>query len=229
MCGIVGLFRPGGLSEPAAVENTVREAASTIAYRGPDAAGVKLLPSDGLAFGHRRLSILDLDPRANQPMTSSDGQVLITYNGEIYNFRELRENLAGDGASFRTESDTEVLLHLCDDLGAELLGAGIDRCGDLLIQQSLQVCAELVQVRWPRYADAPGHESDAEDDQDDRSHARDSVEERPTPRLPAPIWPLRHETVDIRPMALIEEARPVGDVFQFMALDALFIPGDLSL
>ncbi|MFH2203534.1 MAG: asparagine synthase (glutamine-hydrolyzing) [Elusimicrobiota bacterium] len=110
MCGIVGLLRPGGLSEPAAVENTVREAAAAIAYRGPDAAGVKLLPEDGLAFGHRRLSILDLDPRANQPMASADGRIIITYNGEVYNFRELRTQLAQEGAGFRTESDTEVLL-----------------------------------------------------------------------------------------------------------------------
>ena len=80
--------------------------------RGPDAEGIFVDESAGISLGHRRLSILDLDARANQPMTSADGRYLIVYNGEIYNFRELREQAQADGLRFRTQSDTEVLLEL---------------------------------------------------------------------------------------------------------------------
>ncbi|MFA5139457.1 MAG: asparagine synthase (glutamine-hydrolyzing) [Elusimicrobiota bacterium] len=104
MCGIAGFCRPEPLPE-----GLLRGAADLLAHRGPDACGVRVLPQEGVGFAHRRLSILDLDPRADQPMGSPDG-LLITYNGEIYNFRELREDLRRAGASFRTESDTEVLL-----------------------------------------------------------------------------------------------------------------------
>lgn len=110
MCGIAGIYRPGGLVQPRAAEASVREACRRLAHRGPDAEGVKLLPKEGVILGHRRLAILDLDPRANQPMSLSDGSAWVAYNGEIYNFRELREELRRLGASFRTESDTEVLL-----------------------------------------------------------------------------------------------------------------------
>jgi asparagine synthase (glutamine-hydrolysing) len=104
MCGIVGLL---GSAPPS--ERILREAADLLSHRGPDASGVRVLAGHGVGFAHRRLSILDLDARAHQPMESPGG-LLITYNGEIYNFRELREDLRRAGASFRTESDTEVLL-----------------------------------------------------------------------------------------------------------------------
>lgn len=78
--------------------------------RGPDAEG--LWSSAGMVLGHRRLAILDLDARANQPMVSADGRYAIVFNGEIYNFRELRRELEADGVAFRTTSDTEVLLTL---------------------------------------------------------------------------------------------------------------------
>jgi asparagine synthase (glutamine-hydrolysing) len=76
--------------------------------RGPDAEG--MWSSEGVLFGHRRLAIQDLDVRANQPMVSADGRYAIVFNGEIYNFRELRRDLEAGGAVFRTSSDTEVLL-----------------------------------------------------------------------------------------------------------------------
>jgi asparagine synthase (glutamine-hydrolysing) len=78
--------------------------------RGPDAEG--LWDSAGVVLGHRRLAILDLEPRANHPMLSRDGRYAIVFNGEIYNHRELRKALEADGATFRTTSDTEVLLEL---------------------------------------------------------------------------------------------------------------------
>lgn len=110
MCGIVGLCSSAGPLNAAEAERELRDAAALMSHRGPDASGVRVLRSEGIGFGHRRLSILDLDPRADQPMASGDGKLLVTYNGEIYNFRELRASLEREGGRFRTESDTEVLL-----------------------------------------------------------------------------------------------------------------------
>jgi len=84
--------------------------ADRMRLRGPDAEG--LWQSSGVVLGHRRLAILDLDPRSTQPMHWSDGNLTIVFNGEIYNFRELRAELEAEGVAFRTTSDTEVLLAL---------------------------------------------------------------------------------------------------------------------
>jgi len=87
--------------------------------RGPDAEG--LWTSAGVVLGHRRLAILDLDARANQPMVSTDGRYAIVFNGEIYNYRELRRELEADGVASRTTSDTEVLLNLFAREGERML------------------------------------------------------------------------------------------------------------
>lgn len=89
--------------------------------RGPDAVGYWSDTEVGLSLGHRRLSILDLDPRANQPMQSDDGRYVIVFNGEIYNFRGLRREFERDGEGFRTQSDTEVLLKLYAREGEDML------------------------------------------------------------------------------------------------------------
>ena len=79
-------------------------------HRGPDHGG-SWSSSDGLvALGHRRLAIVDLAPESNQPFVSSDGRYVLTFNGEIYNFRDLRKELCALGSRFRTQSDTEVLV-----------------------------------------------------------------------------------------------------------------------
>ncbi|HUX46076.1 MAG TPA: hypothetical protein VMV57_15115, partial [Terracidiphilus sp.] len=80
--------------------------------RGPDGAGLWLSGDRRCGFGHRRLSIIDLSERANQPMVSDDGSLIIVFNGEIYNYPALRTELQIEGLHFRTTSDTEVLLHL---------------------------------------------------------------------------------------------------------------------
>ena len=106
MCGIAGLFDIKG-SRP--FEPTrLRAMTLAMVHRGPDGAGEHFEP--GLALGHRRLAIIDLAGGA-QPMRTPDGTVTVTFNGEIYNFRELRDELEASGAQFRTRSDTEVLLH----------------------------------------------------------------------------------------------------------------------
>ena len=84
----------------------------SIAHRGPDDAGVLVDPDARFGLAHRRLSIIDLSPRGRQPMTDVSGSVTITFNGEIYNYRELRRELTHDGYAFRSDTDTEVLLNL---------------------------------------------------------------------------------------------------------------------
>lgn len=85
----------------------------SLAHRGPDDSGHWQSAADGIALGHRRLSIVDLSPGGHQPMISSDGRYIITFNGEIYNYRALRADFIGRGARFRSESDTEVILEGC--------------------------------------------------------------------------------------------------------------------
>jgi len=118
MCGIAGAVwaEPAfGSVAPAAV----RLMTDRMRARGPDAEGH--WTADGAALGHRRLAILDLDRRADQPMISADGRYALVFNGEIYNFRELRRALEADGVSFRTSSDTEVLLALYAREGGRML------------------------------------------------------------------------------------------------------------
>ena len=93
--------------------------ARLVESRGPDDAGEWADPDAGIAIGHRRLSIVDLSPRGRQPMVSASGALVIAYNGEIYNFPELRAELEATGASFRGDSDTEVLLEACAAWGIE--------------------------------------------------------------------------------------------------------------
>ena len=104
MCGIAGFS--GEFTE-----HGLRLALGRLAHRGPDGSGV-YLNDCGIGLAHRRLSIIDLSDSGAQPMASEDGVVVITFNGEIYNYRELRDELTQKGVVFRGHSDTEVLLHL---------------------------------------------------------------------------------------------------------------------
>ncbi len=117
MCGIAGFVGNGSGAELEAMS-------SEIAHRGPDDSGVYLGNGVGLAF--RRLSIIDLSPAGHQPMWSKDKSIAIIFNGEIYNYRELREKLEKSGTAFVSHSDTEVLLELYqakgEDCFAELSG-----------------------------------------------------------------------------------------------------------
>ncbi len=104
MCGIVGVVGP---RQPQVT--VLRAMTRALQHRGPDNEGFYRAP--GVALGHRRLSIIDLSAAGRQPMRSPDGQVVLVYNGELYNYRELREELEAAGVSFATKTDTEVLLH----------------------------------------------------------------------------------------------------------------------
>ena len=121
MCGIAGAFLYRESQDMYAIEVAVQRMSDHMRARGPDALGYWSDSKVGLSLGHRRLSILDLEPRANQPMHSDDGRYVIVFNGEIYNFRELRRVLERDGEAFRTRSDTEVLLKLYAREGQSML------------------------------------------------------------------------------------------------------------
>src|SRR5205085_11983631 len=111
MCGIAGHVASADAGRsPREAHALVRAMANALHHRGPDASGVH--GSGPATVGHTRLSIIDLSTGANQPMVSADGQVVLVFNGEIYNFRELAAELHDAGVQLRTRSDTEVLLRL---------------------------------------------------------------------------------------------------------------------
>src|SRR5262245_36604191 len=111
MCGIAGIYAYHYAANPAERAELLR-IRDHMAARGPDGAGEWRAENDRVMLGHRRLQISDLSERGAQPMTSADGKLVVTFNGEIYNYRELRRTLEQEGYAFRTESDTEVLLQL---------------------------------------------------------------------------------------------------------------------
>ncbi|MEN1996226.1 MULTISPECIES: asparagine synthase (glutamine-hydrolyzing) [Stenotrophomonas] len=119
MCGLAGMLLPAPAREQAALEEQARRMGDALVHRGPDDSGVWADASAGIALAHRRLSILDLSPLGHQPMTSVDGRYVLAYNGEVYNFAELRAELEALGHGFRGHSDTEVLLAAITQWGFE--------------------------------------------------------------------------------------------------------------
>jgi asparagine synthase (glutamine-hydrolysing) len=120
MCGIVGIH-PLLQPEPVCAE-TLQKMVATLQHRGPDEAGLYLFKDEigSVGFGHARLSIIDL-AGGQQPLSNEDGTLWITFNGEIFNYQELRTELRQAGHQFATESDTEVILHLYEEYGTACL------------------------------------------------------------------------------------------------------------
>ncbi len=116
MCGIAGTFSYN--SRQPVDKELLEKMTASIAHRGPDGHGYYFSKDRLLGFGHRRLSIIDLST-GDQPMSNEDGTVWITFNGEIYNYRELREQLRKRGHKFRTSSDTEVIVHAYEEWGRD--------------------------------------------------------------------------------------------------------------
>lgn len=119
MCGIAGFIDPSGRRSAAELTSVAEAMAATLRHRGPDDSGVWIDPAMGVALGHRRLSIIDLSPTGHQPMKSRSGRWVLSYNGEIYNFPEIRAELEASGVRFRGTSDTEVMLVHLDRYGVE--------------------------------------------------------------------------------------------------------------
>jgi asparagine synthase (glutamine-hydrolysing) len=113
MCGIVGSVGDTDVR----VDDTLRHMLSAIAHRGPDDDGI--WQGEGVGLGHARLSIIDLSERGHQPFATDDGLGVLVFNGEIYNYRELRESLRREGVRFRSETDTEVALYALHTWGPE--------------------------------------------------------------------------------------------------------------
>src|SRR5215813_2355739 len=124
MCGIAGLWRFGGAPEPV-LAGEARAMTDAIAYRGPDGDGHWIDAHAGVALGHRRLAIIDLTPTGVQPMTSADGRVVITYNGELYNRAEMAAEI---DLPWRGTSDTEVLVEAIARFGID---GALDRANGL--------------------------------------------------------------------------------------------------
>lgn len=116
MCGIAGIIHINGNPIDA---NALQACTDALAHRGPNASGFFI--SNNVGLGHRRLSVIDLNVSANQPFLSDDKQVALVFNGEIYNFKELKKDLQLKGHSFKTNSDTEVLLHLYLEEGKDCI------------------------------------------------------------------------------------------------------------
>lgn len=115
MCGITGIVDIHRRAEPGQLEAIVKEMTNSLQHRGPDDHGT--WAEDGVALGHRRLSVIDLSAQGHQPMVSASGRLVMVFNGEIYNFRVLRTELEDGGYEFRGHSDSEVLLAAIESWG----------------------------------------------------------------------------------------------------------------
>ncbi len=119
MCGIAGFLDGASHKKNNELEAIITRMADTLRHRGPDDKGVWIDEKSGIALGHRRLSIIDLSVEGRQPMLSACGRYVIVFNGEIYNFKELRRQLESDKYNFRGHSDTEVVLAAINRYGVE--------------------------------------------------------------------------------------------------------------
>jgi asparagine synthase (glutamine-hydrolysing) len=119
MCGICGEFSFG--DAPPVTRATSLAMAQTLQHRGPDHGDAYAAPNARAALGFRRLSIIDLRSAAHQPIGNEDGSVQVVFNGEIYNYRALRQELVASGHTFRSNSDSEVIVHLFEELGADAI------------------------------------------------------------------------------------------------------------
>src|SRR5690554_2842132 len=116
MCGITGILTQNFAE---ANKDICAQMTRVLSHRGPDGEGV--YSSGPVVLGHRRLAIIDLTETGHQPMASDDGRVVVTYNGEVYNFRELRAELEGNGYAFRGSSDTEVIVNALHHWGTDAI------------------------------------------------------------------------------------------------------------
>jgi asparagine synthase (glutamine-hydrolysing) len=120
MCGITGFFHAQQQMSNDEMGNIVQKMCQSLIHRGPDDSGIWIDSENTIALGHRRLAIIDISPLGHQPMVSPDGRYVIVFNGEIYNFLELKNKLERLGHNFRGDSDTEVMLASFCQWGVEL-------------------------------------------------------------------------------------------------------------
>jgi len=118
MCGICGII---DYKQNTVINNElIQRMCTAMNHRGPDGGGIFIDKNDiSVGLGHRRLSIIDLSPAGQQPMSNEDKKIWIVFNGEVYNFRDLREDLYRKGHIFKSNTDTEVVLHLYEEYSKE--------------------------------------------------------------------------------------------------------------
>ena len=145
MCGLTGFFTHCGAHRDDAMSRAIADMTATLAHRGPDASGIWVDADARIALGHRRLSIVDLSVRGQQPMHSASGRYVISYNGEIYNHAELRAQLPN--CSFHGSSDTEVLLAAIEAWGLEATLKRANGMFALALWDREQRCLQLVRDR----------------------------------------------------------------------------------
>ena len=117
MCGISGFFLSNNRQEVRYLINELKQMNHTLSHRGPDNRDIWFDPVDNIYLGHTRLSIIDLTKNANQPMSCHESRYIITFNGEIYNFLELKKDLISKKIKFNNQSDTQVLLEVINYYG----------------------------------------------------------------------------------------------------------------
>src|ERR1700681_1368616 len=160
MCGIAGVWDRQRQSAPDALAASVSAMTQTLVHRGPDAGDLWIDPEAGLAIGHRRLSIVDLSPAGAQPMVSSCGRFVVSYNGEVYNADELRPELECTGRKFRGHCDTEVIVEGAAVWGVEaivkrLIGMFVMALWDRQ-ERTLYLVRDRLGIKPLYWADAPG-------------------------------------------------------------------------
>ena len=157
MCGIAG-FLATGAGRPE--RQLLAAMGNSLAHRGPDGSGEWLSPDGRAGLAHRRLAILDLSEAGAQPMVSGDRRFAISFNGEVFNYREIRKELQGRGHAFRSDSDTEVLLAACREWGIE---GAVSRCIGMFAfalwddrEQQLYLVRDRLGIKPLFLARAPG-------------------------------------------------------------------------
>jgi asparagine synthase (glutamine-hydrolysing) len=160
MCGIAGMIDWRAATSADALRSVGEAMNDTLRHRGPDGSGVWVEAEGGAALCQRRLAIIDLSPGGAQPMHSADRRYVITFNGEIYNYRDIRSELAAAGRQMRSDSDTEVLLEACALWGVE---AAIERAIGMFAfalwdrsTRTLHLARDRLGIKPLYYADAPG-------------------------------------------------------------------------
>ena len=163
MCGIAGMVDWRAATSADALRSIADAMIETVRHRGPDAGDVWVEAEGGVALGQRRLAIIDLSPGGAQPMHSADRRFVITFNGEIYNYRDIRRELQAAGHSMRSDSDTEVLLEACALWGVE---AAIERAIGMFAfalwdrkTRSLTLARDRLGIKPLYYAATPGAHS----------------------------------------------------------------------
>ena len=161
MCGIAGMIDWRAATSADALRSIGEAMIETVRHRGPDAGAVWVEAEGGVALGQRRLAIIDLSPGGAQPMHSADRRHVITFNGEIYNYRDIRRELEAAGRALRSDSDTEVLLEACALWGVE---AAIERAIGMFAfalwdrkTKSLLLARDRLGIKPLYYAATPQH------------------------------------------------------------------------